>query len=92
KDVIQAIEEKLGYEFGVKGLLLEAITHASCQDQGVRYRYQDDELLPTTCGSRILQNRGCHRALEPHQICDHPMDSDRDPHWNVIMLGSFRIL
>nr|GEY37704.1 chaperone protein DnaJ [Tanacetum cinerariifolium] len=40
KDVIQAIEEKLGYEFGEKGLLLEAITHASCQDQGVGYCYQ----------------------------------------------------
>ncbi|GJY45701.1 endoribonuclease Dicer homolog 3a isoform X1, partial [Tanacetum coccineum] len=44
-DVLQAIEEKLGYEFGEKGLLLEAITHASCQDQGVGYCYQRLEFL-----------------------------------------------
>ncbi|GJW78864.1 endoribonuclease Dicer homolog 3a isoform X1 [Tanacetum coccineum] len=45
KDVLQTIEEKLGYEFGEKGLLVEAITHASCQDQGVGYCYQRLEFL-----------------------------------------------
>ncbi|GJU19032.1 putative ribonuclease H-like domain-containing protein [Tanacetum coccineum] len=33
-DVIQCLEKKLGYEYKVKGLLLEAITHSSDHDQG----------------------------------------------------------
>ncbi|KAL7001836.1 Endoribonuclease Dicer 3a [Sarracenia purpurea var. burkii] len=37
---IEVLESKLGYEFSVKGLLLEAITHASEQELGVDYCYQ----------------------------------------------------
>ncbi|KAK9055311.1 hypothetical protein SSX86_026393 [Deinandra increscens subsp. villosa] len=44
-DVLQTVESKLGYEFSAKGLLLEAITHASNQDQGVGYCYQRLEFL-----------------------------------------------
>ncbi|KAI3822542.1 hypothetical protein L1987_10133 [Smallanthus sonchifolius] len=44
-DVLQSLESKLGYEFVVKGLLLEAITHASNQDQGVGYCYERLEFL-----------------------------------------------
>lgn len=43
-DVIESLEKKLGYEFVVKGLLLEAITHASDQDQGVGYCYEVSDL------------------------------------------------
>ncbi|XP_071696759.1 endoribonuclease Dicer homolog 3 [Rutidosis leptorrhynchoides] len=41
-DVIQTLEQKLRYVFNCKGLLLEAITHAS---QGVRYCYERLEYL-----------------------------------------------
>nr|XP_043620815.1 endoribonuclease Dicer homolog 3a [Erigeron canadensis] len=44
-DVIQSLESKLGYEFVVKGLLLEAITHASDQGQGAGYCYERLEFL-----------------------------------------------
>ena len=37
---IATLESKLGYEFSVKGLLQEAITHASQQELGVGYCYQ----------------------------------------------------
>lgn len=37
---IEILESKIGYEFSVKGLLLEAITHATEQELGVGYCYQ----------------------------------------------------
>mgnify|MGYP003366163115 CR=1 FL=1 len=37
---IAALELKLGYQFSVKGLLQEAITHASQQKLGASYCYQ----------------------------------------------------
>lgn len=37
---IATLESKIGYEFAVKGLLLEAITHTSDQELGVNYCYQ----------------------------------------------------
>lgn len=39
-EVIGNLESKLGYEFSVKGLLLEAITHESLAEQGARYSYE----------------------------------------------------
>lgn len=39
-DQIAALESKLGYKFSVKGLLQEAITHASQQKLGASYCYQ----------------------------------------------------
>ncbi|GMH08010.1 hypothetical protein Nepgr_009850 [Nepenthes gracilis] len=42
---IRNLETKIGYEFSVKGLLLEAITHASEQESGVGYCYQRLEFL-----------------------------------------------
>lgn len=37
---IENLESKIEYEFSVKGLLLEAITHATEQEHGVGYCYQ----------------------------------------------------
>jgi endoribonuclease Dicer len=37
---IATLESKLGYEFSVKGLLLEAITHSYEQELGLGYCYQ----------------------------------------------------
>ncbi len=39
-DEIATLESKLGYMFSTKGLLQEAITHASEQELGVGYCYQ----------------------------------------------------
>ncbi|XP_020248629.1 endoribonuclease Dicer homolog 3a [Asparagus officinalis] len=44
-DEIEALEVKLGYEFMVKDLLLEAITHGSQQEIGINYCYQRLEFL-----------------------------------------------
>lgn len=37
---IATLESKIGYDFAVKGLLLEAVTHTSDQEIGVNYCYQ----------------------------------------------------
>ena len=39
-DEIRIIEEKIGYKFAVKGLLLEAIMHPTQQDPAITYCYQ----------------------------------------------------
>ena len=39
-DEISTLESKLGYAFTTKGLLQEAVTHASQQELGVGYCYQ----------------------------------------------------
>lgn len=46
---IATLESKLQYKFSVKGLLQEAITHATEQEQGVSYCYQ----VPMEVPSRI---------------------------------------
>ncbi|KAF3337365.1 endoribonuclease Dicer 3a-like protein [Carex littledalei] len=44
-DEIRMIEEKIGYKFAVKGLLLEAIMHPTQQDPAITYCYQRLEFL-----------------------------------------------
>ncbi|XP_030538472.1 endoribonuclease Dicer homolog 3-like isoform X2 [Rhodamnia argentea] len=44
-DDLATLETKIGYTFSVKGLLQEAVTHASCQEQGLAYCYQRLEFL-----------------------------------------------
>ncbi|KAJ3699720.1 hypothetical protein LUZ61_003425 [Rhynchospora tenuis] len=44
-DEIKMIEEKIGYEYEVKGLLLEAIMHQTQQDSAINYCYQRLEFL-----------------------------------------------
>ncbi|XP_078169744.1 endoribonuclease Dicer homolog 3a-like isoform X2 [Carex rostrata] len=44
-DEIRIIEEKIGYKFAVKGLLLEAIMHPTQQDPAITYCYQRLEFL-----------------------------------------------
>lgn len=71
-DVIQTIEKKLGYEFGVKGLLLEAITHASGQDQGAGFCYQrleflGDSVLDLLITWYLYQK---HNDIDPGELTD----------------------
>ncbi|XP_023744994.1 endoribonuclease Dicer homolog 3a isoform X1 [Lactuca sativa] len=71
-DVLECVESKIGYEFVVKGLLLEAITHASGQEQGVGYCYQRLEFL----GDSVLDILITwylykkHKDIDPGELTD----------------------
>lgn len=54
-DAIQSLESKIGYEFVVKGLLLEAITH---HDQGLGYCYQVFIILFSNFSYILLAKNG----------------------------------
>ncbi|KAK9273818.1 hypothetical protein L1049_018629 [Liquidambar formosana] len=69
---IKTLESKLGYEFSVKGLLLEAITHASEQELGVSYCYQrleflGDSVLDLLITWHLYQN---HTDIDPGELTD----------------------
>ncbi|KAA8546198.1 hypothetical protein F0562_003063 [Nyssa sinensis] len=69
---IEALESKLGYEFSVKGLLLEAITHASEQELGVGYCYQrleflGDSVLDLLITWHLYQS---HTDIDPGELTD----------------------
>ncbi|KAI7728700.1 hypothetical protein M8C21_019071, partial [Ambrosia artemisiifolia] len=73
-DILQGLESKLGYEFVVKGLLLEAITHASDQnqDQRVGYCYQRLEFLGDSVLDLLITwhlfNK--HDDIDPGELTD----------------------
>ncbi|XP_020549446.1 endoribonuclease Dicer homolog 3a isoform X2 [Sesamum indicum] len=66
------LESKLGYIFSTKGLLLEAITHATEPDQGVRYCYQrleflGDAVLDILITLHLYEN---HKNVDPGDLTD----------------------
>lgn len=69
---IGILEMKLGYEFRVKGLLLEAITHATEQDQDASFCYQrleflGDSVLDILITWHLYQN---HSDIDPGELTD----------------------
>ncbi|KAI3454024.1 hypothetical protein Pfo_010687 [Paulownia fortunei] len=69
---IGILESKLGYEFSTKGLLLEAITHATEPEQGVGYCYQrleflGDAVLDILITWHLYEN---HRNVDPGELTD----------------------
>ncbi|KAI9112330.1 hypothetical protein K1719_016853 [Acacia pycnantha] len=69
---ITALELKLGYEFSCKGLLQEAITHASEQELGVGYCYQrleflGDSVLGLLITWHLYQN---YQDIDPGRLTD----------------------
>ncbi|KAL2544711.1 Endoribonuclease Dicer-like protein 3 [Forsythia ovata] len=67
---IKILESKIGYEFSVKGLLLEAITHE--HEQGVDYCYQrleflGDSLLDILVTWHLYQS---HPDVDPGELTD----------------------
>ncbi|XP_050268142.1 endoribonuclease Dicer homolog 3a isoform X1 [Quercus robur] len=69
---IATLESKLGYEFSVKGLLQEAITHASQQELGVGYCYQrleylGDSVLDLLITWHLYQ---CYTDIDPGELTD----------------------
>ncbi|CAK7352744.1 unnamed protein product [Dovyalis caffra] len=72
EDDIKSLESKLGYVFGVKFLLQEAMTHASVQEQGVTYCYQrleflGDSVLDLLITWHLYQN---HTDVDPGELTD----------------------
>ncbi|XP_020097206.1 endoribonuclease Dicer homolog 3a-like [Ananas comosus] len=71
-DEIEILEAKLGYRFDVKGLLLEAITHASRQELGAWYCYQrleflGDAVLDILITWHLFKN---HEDVDPGELTD----------------------
>ncbi|KAK1262916.1 hypothetical protein QJS04_geneDACA009520 [Acorus gramineus] len=69
---IEILEFKLRYSFSVRGLLLEAITHASEQESGSGYCYQrleflGDAVLDLLITRYLYQN---HADLDPGELTD----------------------
>ncbi|KAK4485843.1 hypothetical protein RD792_008490 [Penstemon davidsonii] len=69
---IENLETKLGYEFSIKGLLLEATTHATETEQGVGYCYQrleylGDSVLDILITWHLYVN---HTKIDPGELTD----------------------
>ncbi|XP_011002830.1 PREDICTED: endoribonuclease Dicer homolog 3-like isoform X2 [Populus euphratica] len=72
EDEIKSLESKLGYTFGVKFVLQEAMTHASMQEQGVTYCYQrleflGDSVLDLLITWHLYQS---HTDVDPGELTD----------------------
>nr|AXY97501.1 Dicer-like 3 [Populus tomentosa] len=72
EDEIKSLESKLGYTFGVKFVLQEAMTHASIQEQGVTYCYQrleflGDSVLDLLITWHLYQS---HTDVDPGELTD----------------------
>ncbi|KAL5729601.1 helicase protein [Ranunculus cassubicifolius] len=69
---LQMLEKKLKYSFMIKGLLLEAVTHASQQELGVGYCYQrleflGDSVLDLLITRYLFEN---HKDIDPGELTD----------------------
>ncbi|XP_008793257.2 endoribonuclease Dicer homolog 3a-like [Phoenix dactylifera] len=71
-DEIETLESKLGYRFSVRGLLLEAITHASQQELGACYCYQRLEFLGDSVLDLLITWHlfKCHKDIDPGELTD----------------------
>ncbi|XP_022132011.1 endoribonuclease Dicer homolog 3a isoform X2 [Momordica charantia] len=69
---IETLESKIGYEFAVKGLLLEAITHTSDQELGVNYCYQRLEFLGDSVLDLLItwHYYQTHSDIDPGELTD----------------------
>ncbi|KAH0698362.1 hypothetical protein KY285_015597 [Solanum tuberosum] len=69
---IEDLELKLGYKFSIKGLLLEAITHATVQELDAGYSYQrleflGDSVLDILVTWYLYQK---HKDIDPGELTD----------------------
>lgn len=71
-DEIEILESKLDYIFTVRGLLLEAITHASQQELGACYCYQRLEFLGDSVLDLLITWHlfKCHKNIDPGELTD----------------------
>ncbi|KAJ6957432.1 endoribonuclease Dicer [Populus alba x Populus x berolinensis] len=66
EDEIKSLESKLGYAFGVKFVLQEAMTHASMQEQG-RLEFLGDSVLDLLITWHLYQS---HTDVDPGELTD----------------------
>ncbi|XP_074265288.1 endoribonuclease Dicer homolog 3-like [Silene latifolia] len=71
-DEITTLESKLGYDFSTKGLLIEAITHSTYENAGVKYCYErleflGDAVLDVLMTWHLYQN---HKDIDPGELTD----------------------
>ncbi|KAI3801548.1 hypothetical protein L1987_29656 [Smallanthus sonchifolius] len=71
-DALQSLESNIGYKFAVKGLLLEAITHASYQDPGIGCSYQRLEFLGDSVLDLLITRHlfNKHNDIDPGELTD----------------------
>ncbi|KAI3811509.1 hypothetical protein L1987_21233 [Smallanthus sonchifolius] len=71
-NALQSLESNLGYKFAVKGLLLEAITHASYQDPGIGCCYQRLEFLGDSVLDLLITRHlfNKHNDIDPGELTD----------------------
>ncbi|XP_068656481.1 endoribonuclease Dicer homolog 3a isoform X2 [Aristolochia californica] len=71
-DDVRALELKLGYSFETKGLLLEAMTHASQQELGAGYCYQRLEFLGDSALDVLITRHlfETHTEVDPGELTD----------------------
>ncbi|ONM05636.1 dicer-like 102 [Zea mays] len=69
---IEELEAKLKYNFSVKGLLLEAISHPSVQELGVDYCYQRLEFLGDSVLDLLITQHlyATHTDVDPGELTD----------------------
>ncbi|MQL98516.1 hypothetical protein Taro_031222 [Colocasia esculenta] len=69
---LEQLESKLKYTFSVRGLLLEAVTHASQLESGVSYCYQRLEFLGDSVLDLLITWHlfKCHREIDPGELTD----------------------
>ncbi|KAL5698311.1 helicase protein [Ranunculus cassubicifolius] len=70
--MLQNLETKLNYSFTIKGLILEAITHASQQELGVDYCYQRLEFLGDSVLDLLITYYlfRSHTDVDPGELTD----------------------
>ncbi|KAG0549124.1 hypothetical protein BDA96_01G228300 [Sorghum bicolor] len=70
--VFEELEAKLKYNFSVKGLLLEAVSHPSLQELGVDYCYQRLEFLGDSVLDLLITQHlyATHTDVDPGELTD----------------------
>ncbi|KAK4785139.1 hypothetical protein SAY86_001828 [Trapa natans] len=69
---IAALESKIGYQFSNKGLLLEALTHHSCREEGIQYSYERLEFLGDSALDMLITQHlyHAHPNTDPGELTD----------------------
>ncbi|KAK4774624.1 hypothetical protein SAY86_009559 [Trapa natans] len=69
---IASLESKIGYQFSIKGILLEAMTHHSCQEEGIQYSYERLEFLGDSVLDMLITQYlyHAHPNTDPGELTD----------------------
>ncbi|KAG6498755.1 hypothetical protein ZIOFF_038477 [Zingiber officinale] len=89
-DDLYTLESKIGYEFSNKGLLLEAVTHASQQELEACFCYQrleflGDSVLDVLITWHLFQ---CYRDIDPGELTDLRLEDSSTKTHMLLLNGS----